>query len=78
MNYSIKLLKDKLINNIDYEFLNSVKYKFPTNNVYFLVCLTEVIYNFESTTNDDVLDVVIKQAYDLYCKSDISSYLNGL
>lgn len=76
MKYHLKLLKEKISHNLDYEFLDSIKEKIPTNNAYFLVCLVETVYNCEDYESDNVLDAVIDKAYDLYSKTDISSYLH--
>lgn len=78
MKYTLKLLEDKIVKKLDYKFLDSVKDKFPTNNAYFLVCLTEVIYNSKDYESDDILNNVIGKAYDLYNGADISSYLREL
>ena len=56
MKYTQKLLEDKIVYNTDYEFLNSIKDRFPTNNPYFLVCLTEIIFNHEEDDTKDVLN----------------------
>ena len=76
MKYSAEFLEEKLVKHLDYEFLNKVKVKFPTDNPYFLVCLAEVIYGCEDS--DVILEKLINQAYRLYEKSDISSYLSRL
>lgn len=78
MNYSLRLLEDKILNKLDYDFINSIKSKFPTNNAYFLVCLSEVVYNSNNYEDSEVLDEIIKTAYELYKKADISLYLNDL
>ena len=73
-----KLLEDKIVYNTDYEFLNSIKDRFPTNNPYFLVCLTEIIFNHEEDDTKDVLNEFIKEAYDLYKYANISEYLSEI
>lgn len=78
MKYSLKQLEDKLVHDLDYRFLDSIKNKFPTNNAYFLVCLAESIYNSEDYESEDILDKVIEEAYKLYNDSDISSYLRDV
>ena len=78
MKYTQKLLEDKIVYNTDYEFLNSIKDRFPTNNPYFLVCLTEIIFNHEEDDTKDVLNEFIKEAYDLYKYANISEYLSGI
>lgn len=78
MKYPLKLLKEKISHNLDYQFIDSIKESFPTNNAYFLACLAESIYNYEDYENDDVLNDVIYKAYKLYTNSDISSYLGEL
>lgn len=78
MKYTQKLLDEKVVYNTDYEFLNSIKDKFPTNNPYFLVCLAEVIFNHEEDDTKDILDEVIDEAYDLYKNANISEYLSEI
>lgn len=78
MKYTQKLLEDKLLHNTDYEFLNSIKDRFPTNNPYFLVCLAEVIFNHEEDEAKDILNEFIDEAYDLYKSADISGYLSEI
>lgn len=75
MTYSKELLEEKLLHNLDYRFIEIIKHKFPVNNAYFLVCLAECLYNFEDSGNNDILDTIINEAYELYNKSDISSHL---
>lgn len=78
MKYTQKLLEDKILHNTDYEFLNSIKDRFPTNNPYFLVCLAEVIFNHEEDEAKDILNEFIDEAYDLYKSADISGYLSEI
>lgn len=78
MKYTQKLLEDKIVHNTDYEFLNLIKDRFPTNNPYFLVCLAEVIFNREEDDTKDILNEVIKEAYDLYKYANISEYLSEI
>lgn len=78
MKYTQKLLNEKIVYNTDYEFLNSIKDKFPTNNPYFLVCFTEVIFNHEEDDTKNILKEVIDEAYDLYKNANISEYLSEI
>ncbi len=78
MKYTQKLLEDKICYNTDYEFLNLIKDKFPTNNPYFLVCLAEVIFNHKEDDTKDILEEVIDEAYDLYKNTNISEYLSEI
>lgn len=76
MKYTQKLLDYKIVHNTDYEFLNSIKDRFPTNNPYFLVCLAEAIFNHEEDNTKDIFNEVIDEAYNLYKNSNISQYLS--
>ena len=78
MKYTQKLLHEKILHNTDYEFLNSIKDRFPTNNPYFLVCLAEVIFNREEDDTKEILNEVIDEAYDLYKNANISEYLREI
>lgn len=78
MKYTQKLLEDKILHSTDYEFLNSIKDRFPTNSPYFLVCLAEVIFNREEDDTKDILNEVIDEAYDLYKNANISEYLSEI
>lgn len=78
MKYTQKLLNEKIVYNTDYEFLNSIKDIFPTNNPYFLVCLAEIIFNHEENDTKDILTEVIDKAYDLYKNANISEYLSEI
>ncbi len=78
MKYTQKLLEKKIVHNTDYEFLNSIKDRFPTNNPYFLVCLAEVIFNHEEDDTKDIFNEVIDEAYSLYKNSNISEYLREI
>lgn len=76
MKLTLSILEEKLLNNIDYQFLDSIKHRFPANNAYFLVCLAEIVNNYEDDRNEDVLDDIINKAYELYNNTNISSYLS--
>lgn len=76
--YTLELLENKLVNNLDYQFWDSIKSKFPTNNAYFLACLVETIYNNEDGSTEDVVDNIISKAFELYNKSDMLMYLGEL
>lgn len=78
IKYSKELLEEKILNKLDYNFIETIRHSFPSDNAYFLVCLAEVIYNFEHAGDDDILGAVIEEAYELYNKSDISSYLRKI
>ena len=78
IKYSKELLEEKILHKLDYEFIGTIRHLFPLDNAYFLVCLAEVIYNFEHVGDDDILETVIEEAYELYNKSDISSYLREI
>ena len=70
---TLKILKDKIVNRFDFDFMKSIQCKLPCNNAYFWVCLTETIYNSEENTLEHIID----RAYQLYRNTDISSYLNN-
>ncbi|HBP09243.1 MAG TPA: hypothetical protein DD629_03170 [Treponema sp.] len=78
VKYTLPLLKEKILHDIDYNFLDTIKNKFPTNNPYSLVCLAEVIFNREEDDTYDILKEVIDEAYDLYKNANISEYLSGI
>ena len=83
----LNILYNKLLTKTDYNFLNSIKDFFPSNNPYFLVCLAEVIYNHldnedENVNNriifEDYLEYLIEEATILYQAIDISKYFNDI
>lgn len=78
LKYTREFLESKLVDSLDYQFLEQIKGKLPVNNAYFLVCMMDVLYNLDEEFEvDDVLDSVIGKAYHVYSNSDISSYLRN-
>jgi len=74
----LKFLEEKLINNLDYNFLQDIKSKLPYNHAYFLVCMVEVLNEFIDERKtfisfDDALQSIIDKASELYLTTNISS-----
>lgn len=83
-NKSLKVFEEKIIKNLDYDFLKKIQNRFPSNNAYFLVCLSEVIFtaiNEDSADKnaafDELLESFIRKAEKLYNSSNISESLQS-
>lgn len=80
----IQKLEERIVNRLDYDFLETIQNKFPSNNAYFLVCLVELI-NDESlieeinpnVTFDEVLDFFIQKANIHYQNTNISEAISA-
>jgi hypothetical protein len=76
----LAFLEEKLINNIDFNFLQKIKKKLPYHNVYYLTCLVEIlncfiIENKHFNSYDEMFQSLIDNASALYLSTDISSVL---
>jgi len=76
----LEFLEEKLINNLDFNFLQTIKDKLPYNNVYYLACLVEIlncfiIENKSFCSYDAMFQSLIDNASALYLSTDISSVL---
>jgi hypothetical protein len=80
---NISTLIDKLLNNIDLEYLKSIQYKLPYWNFYYLVCLAEVLYQIDNDekefeSEDAALRYAINRASVLYNTVNISDVFNDI
>lgn len=78
-NKHIQKLEERIVKRLDYDFLKTIQNKFPSNNAYFLVCLSEVINDEISIEEintdasfDEVLDFFIHKANIYYQNTNIS------
>jgi len=76
----LEFLEEKLINNLDFKFLQTIKDKLPYHNVYYLTCLVEILNCFiiehkYFCSYDEMFKSLIDNASALYLSTDISSVL---
>lgn len=76
----LEFLEEKLISNLDFNFLQEIKEKLPYHNIYFLVCLVEILNRFideekHFDSYDVALQSLIDKASELYLSKNISSVL---
>lgn len=81
----MRKLEERIVNRLDYDFLKTIQNKFPSNNAYFLVCLSEAIHSGISTKEinsgasfDDVLDFFIHKANIHYQNTNISEAITAV
>ncbi len=77
-NICLEILEDKLITNLDYQFLIENKAYFPHNNAYYLVCFVEALnylIDKEKSFNsiDEALISISEMATQLYHNVNIST-----
>jgi len=75
-NY-LQVVNKKINENIDFNFLVSIKNKLPYWNIYFFVCIAETLIRFINenrifNSEDDVINSMIINAKYLYESVDIS------
>ncbi len=78
-NKHLKVFEEKIINNLDYDFLKEIQGKFPSNNAYFLACFSEAVFasinegiTGKNATFEELLDSFIQRAEKIYANSNIS------
>jgi hypothetical protein len=74
----LKYFEEKLILNLDYKFLEEIKSRLPYNNIYFIVCMIELLNKFlEEDRYYDSFDNILKELIDgatiMYLTENISS-----
>jgi hypothetical protein len=76
----LEFLEEKLINNLDFNFLQKIKEKLPYHDVYYLTCLVEIlncfiIENKYFCSYNEMFQSLIDKASALYLSTDISLVL---
>lgn len=76
----LESLRQTLIDKLDFDFLNEIKDRLPYVNVYYLVCLVEVLNRYLNEERDfDSYDTAFRtltsEAAELYQITNISEYI---